>query len=445
MLGGNLNSGANAGLFYVNANNAPSNANWNYGASHSYDFHECQARSPRWNPENRTQKAAASRRKSNVAEFIGKTMAKTYGHTFDKIVDLDNIEAAIRAAAKGKRGKRSVQRALSDIGECARRVRDILVNDKPFLPEVREGHGIGDGLDRKKRVIVHPNFTEQIIDHAIIQVLAPHFMSRFFRWSCGSIPGRGQEAMVKHLMAKVRRRQEKAKYYALLDVAKCFDTIDADAVFAELKRYERDPRTLCLLRKKTNANTVLMPDGKIRKGGVPIGVFSSPWFVNIALNRVDHAFKDSCGIYLLVRFMDDIFVAHGNKRELRRAIDEATRELARFGLKWKTRPVIRKWAYGDIGKVRFCGVQFTRETVEVRDAVYLRAVKTARRIARKPQQKKRVTWYDASKIISYGGRFAAFESWNAFTTCVLRDAVSYAEMRNKISQHDKAKARSTNV
>lgn len=30
-LGGNLNNGANAGLLYFNANNAPSNANWNYG------------------------------------------------------------------------------------------------------------------------------------------------------------------------------------------------------------------------------------------------------------------------------------------------------------------------------------------------------------------------------------------------------------------------------
>lgn len=36
LLGGNLNNGASAGLFYFNSNNAPSNANWNYGASHSY-------------------------------------------------------------------------------------------------------------------------------------------------------------------------------------------------------------------------------------------------------------------------------------------------------------------------------------------------------------------------------------------------------------------------
>ena len=32
--GGNLNNGTNAGPCYMNANNAPSNANWNYGGAH---------------------------------------------------------------------------------------------------------------------------------------------------------------------------------------------------------------------------------------------------------------------------------------------------------------------------------------------------------------------------------------------------------------------------
>ena len=32
--GGNLNDGGNAGPCYMNANNAPSNGNWNYGGAH---------------------------------------------------------------------------------------------------------------------------------------------------------------------------------------------------------------------------------------------------------------------------------------------------------------------------------------------------------------------------------------------------------------------------
>ena len=37
--GGNVNNGANAGPCYFNANNAVSNANWNYGAALSLTQH----------------------------------------------------------------------------------------------------------------------------------------------------------------------------------------------------------------------------------------------------------------------------------------------------------------------------------------------------------------------------------------------------------------------
>lgn len=372
-------------------------------------------------------------------------MAKTYRHTYDLICDRDNIQAAIFAAAKGKRRKKPVQYALSHIDETVERIHDILVNHRRYLPSPRNAHEINDGIRTKRRIIVHPTFTEQIIDHCIIQVLQPHFVGRFFRWSCGSIPGRGQEGMIKHLMAKVRKHQDKVKYYAILDVGKCFDTIDADALYGEICKYEADPETLALLKYKIESNEIRLRDGTVRKGGVPIGVFTSPWFANIALNRVDHCFKDDNALYILVRFMDDMFVAHGNRRQLKRAIDDATKVLAGFGLKWKTKPVIRKWAYGDIGKIRFCGVQITRETCEVRDTVYLRAVRTVNRIARKLAEKKRVTWYDAAKVISYGGRFEAFGSWNAFGKNVLQGKIKYSWARQKVAAHDKLKQRNQNV
>ena len=450
MLGGNVNNGANAGLFYFNANNAPSNSNWNYGASHSYGMQgfpkKCSYRSSRRKPENWPSKAPISRQTPNMGEVIGKSrrtekVAKTYKHTFEQICDAENIRAALHAAAKGKRDKKSVRGALAREDEVVAHIRRILTESIQFLPKIRNGHKVNDGIKAKKRIICHPSFTEQIIDHAIIQIIKPHFMRSFYRWSCGSIPGRGQESMIKYVAASIRRNDSGAKYYVKFDVAKCFDTINADAIYDELKKYEADKRTLALLRYKLDANTVRHPDGKIVKGGVPIGVYTSPWLVNVALNCVDHCLKDECGMNLEVRFMDDIFVTHGNKRELERAIAAAEKVLARFGLRWKERPVIRKWAYGDIGKVRFCGVQLTRETVEVRDVVFIRAVRTVNRIARKMARKVRVTWYDAAKVISYGGRFAAFESWNAFSKNVLQGKVSYQSMRQKISAHDRLKAK----
>ena len=365
-------------------------------------------------------------------------MGATYENTYAQICDTENIRAALHAAAKGKKHKSGVRRALAREDETVETVRDILVNHKPFLPAVRAGHEINDGIRLKKRVIVHPSFTEQIIDHALLQVVAPHFERRFYRWSCGSIPGRGQEEMAKYICRKVLAHPEKCKYLAVLDVKSCFPSTWAGAVYGEIEKIERDPETLALIKYKLDANRVRLESGAIVEGGIPIGLYTSPWFVNLALSPFDHAVKDDCGIYLMVRFMDDILMAHGNRREFRRAIDAGTVAIARFGLSWKNEPVISLWVGGDRGKVRFCGAHFMKDgSMELHDKIFIRARRTVNRIDRKRRSGRRVTWYDAAKVVSYAGRFASFGSWGAFGPCALQGKVRFSSMRQKISAHDR--------
>lgn len=362
---------------------------------------------------------------------------KRYTDTYAKICDPDNIRAALFAAARGKRKKRSVQKALANEDATVERIRDILVNHREFLPAVRIGHQINDGIRRKKRVIVHPTFDEQIIDHALLQVIGPHFMRRFYRWSCGSIPGRGQESMSKYVKRKILAKPKRCRHYAKLDIRKCFDTLDTAAVFAEIAKTERDPETLRLVRYKLDRNAVRLPDGSIRRGGVPIGLYTSPWFVNIALTPFDHRVKDDLGVYVMVRFADDILMVDGNGRVMKRAIVTGTGAATEYGFGWKSRPVVRRWAAGDAGKMRFCGIHFTRETAEIRDEVFVRARRTMARISWKRRTERRVTWYDAAKVISYGGRFRGFGAFAVFGRHVLRGMVDYASMRRKISAHDR--------
>ena len=365
-------------------------------------------------------------------------MGRTYDNTYAAICDRGNIRAALDAAAKGKRHKRAVKLALAHEDETVERIRDTLVNHKPFLPEVRQGHEINDGIRLKKRIIVHPSFTEQIIDHAMMQVLEPHFERKMYRWSCGSIPGRGQEDMSKYICRMVAAHPEKCKYFAVMDVKSCFPSTWTDAVYAEIAKIERDPKTLQLVRYKLDANRIRLESGAVIEGGIPIGLYTSPWFVNLALTPFDHTVKDDCGIYLMVRFMDDIMMAHGNKREFKRAIEAGTVAIARFGLSWKKRPVVTLWLAGDMGKIRFCGAHFMKDgSMELHDKIFIRARRTVNRIDRKRRTGRRVTWYDASKVVSYSGRFAAFGSWNAFGPCVLQDKVRLFDMRQKISAHDR--------
>lgn len=365
-------------------------------------------------------------------------MAHTSKHLFEKIVDPENIEAAIRRAARGKRHKRVVRLALLNIDETVERVRKMLVDETYAPPRIRQAHEINDGFRLKKRIIVHPSFDELIVDHSVLQVLKGVFVRRFYHWSCGSIPGRGQESMIQYVYKKLLEKPKNCKYYVKLDVSKCFDSINPEVLKTLLKKYIRDNKLLRLLDRIIDANTLRLADGSTKKVGAPIGLYTSPWFANIVLTEIDKILKDKCGIYLEVRYIDDIFVSHGNRRELVKALEVATKRLAELGLKWKTKPIIRKWADGNIGKVRFCGVHLMRRRVQLHDSVYIRARRTANRILRKKKAKKRVTWYDAAKIISYGGRFKAFYSYRAFTRDVLgRAGIKYADMRRKISDHDK--------
>lgn len=362
---------------------------------------------------------------------------QNYTDTYAKICDPENIRAAIHAAARGKRRKRSVRRALANEDATVERVRSILLEHRRYLPEVRIGREINDGIKAKKRIIVNPSFDEQIIDHALLQVIAPHFQKRFYNWSCGSVPGKGQEAMVAYMKRKVLSKPKSCKYYVKLDIKKCFDNLDVDAIYAEIARIERDPETLALIRYKLDSNAVFMPDGSVRKGGVPIGLYTSPWFVNIALTPFDHKVKDDCGVYMMVRFMDDILMVDGNRRKLEEAVDKGEERIGRFGFSWKSAPVVRKWAFGDIGKVRFCGIHISREGTEIRDTIFVRARKTVARIVGKMKRGRRVTWYDAARIISYGGRFLGFRAFSVFSKHVLRGRLKISRMRQKVSAHDK--------
>ena len=196
---------------------------------------------------------------------------------------------------------------------------------------------------------------------------------------------------------------------------------------------------LSLIRRILDGNAVRMPDGKVRKGGLPIGLFTSPWFMNFILGDVDNCFKDDFGVSVEMRFMDDIPLFDTNKRRLRRAVEAATKVLARYGLKWKRTPQIHKFNR----KVRICGFcVYPDGRVELRDRVYLNGRRLGARLLKKRKGGRRFTAYDAQKMTSYSARFKAFGCYRAFVEEVLHGGkLTMSDMASIISRHDRAKAK----
>lgn len=355
---------------------------------------------------------------------------KTYNNLFDKITDPLNIEAAIQKAAKGKRRKHSVRRALKNPQEIAAKISAELKTGTWRPVQQHNAREINDGIALKKRIIVCPQFIrEQVVHHSVMRICAPLFLRKFYRYSCGSIPGRGREFASKHI-SKMLLDRKNTKYFVKLDVKKFFDSVSPLYAFREIRRTIRDKRTLLLFAKILRANKVRMPDSSIRRGGVPIGFYTSPWIANVLLNPLDHYLKEQCGVAVVVRYVDDILLMDSNKRRLKKAVAAVKTFLAARKLRLKREPAIHRT---DKCKITFIGFVFTRGKTVMNAAAFLRACRTARHIGKK----RKLTIYDARRVLSYCGMFKHTNTRKAFAKYIAPN-VDIRKCREKIQRRDKA-------
>ena len=80
------------------------------------------------------------------------------------------------------------------------------------------------------------------------------------------------------------------------------------------------------------------------------------------------------------------------------------------------------------------GFKFYRDKTTIRGKIFIRAIRKARKI----KLKKRLTWYDASQILSYLGWFKATNTYQAYKKYV-EPNVNIKQCKKIISHHYKKK------
>ena len=356
---------------------------------------------------------------------------KTYNNLFDKFTRVENIKASIKEAAKGKRHKKSVQYALENVEEIAFEISKQLQMMQWRPKEIHNVRVINDGIAMKKRNIVCPEFIrEQIVHHAIMRVTAPLFQRKFYRYSCGSVPKRGKEFAIKYLAKQLLDRR-KAKYFTVIDIHHCFESIRPSIVFKELRRTISDKKTLLLFARILRYNKVRMPDGTIKRSGLLMGMFTSPWLANILLNPLDHLLKEECEMNTVVRYMDDIIIIHSNKRRMKRALARAEAFLEERKLKLKQAPAIH---LVDKVAINYIGATLARGKTTLGSRMFLKAKRAATKVAKK----QKPTLYDARKMVSYAGQFKHYNTRKAFVKYV-DQKVSIKKCRAIISEKERNK------
>lgn len=354
---------------------------------------------------------------------------KTYNHLFEKIVSEENIKLAIRKAAKGKRNKATVRKALENIDEVAKNLSDLLRLGEWKPLEVHQTKEINDGIELKKRYIVCPNFVlEQCVHHAIMNVCEPLFAKKFYKYSCGSVKGNGAEQAKKYIEKILKKHPRETKYVAKLDIKKFFHNAKPSFIFHEIRKTIRDKRVLRLFILILRANKQII-NGEVVKGGIPIGFFVSPHFANILLNQIDHMIKEKLGVEFYVRYMDDMILFSANKRKLKKACIAVSDEIQRLGMNLK--PI---WQVHKMESVTFIGYQFQRGYVRLRGRLFLKVIRLIRRV----KAKARMTIHDCLRVLSYMGRFKNANTYQAFKRYVAA-YINIRELRKKVSNFYKKK------
>lgn len=416
---------------------------------------------------------------------------KTYKNLYEKIISEENLKKAFFKAAKGKRNRKDIQHILDNADEHVAILHGILERED-FRPAHHKPVQINDGFKMKKRHIIKPYYKyEQVVHHAIIQVLAPtdkeiaadHSLKKIinrgaYEFTCGSVKGRGAHYGKRYIERWIRKDRKNTKYVLKIDVRHFFESIPHDRLKEKLRKVIADEKTLRLLDLIIDA----VP------AGLPLGYYTSQWLANFYLQDLDHFIKQEvwqpekekkqkqyaarkkrqgaesytmpdflCGVKYMVRYMDDIVCFSANKRDLKTALERIESYCSeKLGLvikknkqifplskeipltekeleaRQKAKKRIKK-KVKEIGRaLDFMGFLFRRTRTTIRKAILYRITRKARKVAKK----EKANWYDASSIISRMGYFRHTDAYNVYLERV-KPYVNIKKLKKIVSNHER--------
>jgi len=320
-------------------------------------------------------------------------------------------------ASLGKRDRKHVKAILDDIDYYALEIQKMLVN-KTYVPSPYTIKRIYDGAHKKERVISKPRFyPDQIIHWALMLVLEPIMMRGMYEYTCGSVPGRGT-TYGQNLIRKALDDDYKGTKYCLkMDISKFYPSIDQSLLKKMFRRVIKDRNCLWLVDAIIESS----------ESGLPIGNYTSQWFSNFFLQSLDHFIKEKLGVKHYIRYVDDLVILGGNKKELHRIRKEIEKFLESKKLKmkpnWQVFPVSKRF-------IDFLGLKFYRDKTTLRKANSLRIRRRMAKIAKK----KTFNYLDACAIVSYWGWIKRSDSYNFYLKYV-RSKVSLARAKGAIRYH----------
>ena len=273
-------------------------------------------------------------------------------------------------------------------------LRDEIISGNISFPKIWYREKI-DGSSGKVRRIGIQNVKQQLYDYIAVEGLIP-LLKRIGEYQCASIKGRGTLSGKKSIARWMKNKNN--RYFAKLDVQKCFESIDQEKLLSFLQRHIKNDRLINLIR-------ILI--GSFEKG-LSIGSYLSQYLCNLYMSILYHYIMED--LYRVRRgksgdtrtrlvnkcliYMDDILIIGSRRRDLEKAIRHIIQKASELGLVIKSNYQIRSI---DGNAIDMMGYKIYRTHTEIRGRIFLR-IRRAYHKARSG-----ITPHIAKKCLSYYG------------------------------------------
>lgn len=163
---------------------------------------------------------------------------------------------------------------------------------------------------KKRHLCYTVTFPDRVIQHIILQIVAPILLDTSIRDSYAAQKGKGTHLCSMRVREAIYSDPEGTRYYLKEDIKKYFDNIPRDILFKFIKRKIKDRLILNIIHE--------FIFGAPGRKGLPIGMYSSQIFSSFMLTFFDHWVKESLHVRYYFRYMDDLVFLSDSKAVLHR-------------------------------------------------------------------------------------------------------------------------------
>lgn len=308
---------------------------------------------------------------------------------YDLIRARDNVALAVKNACKDHAKDPFVIHIKEDPEPYIDAVCEILDNEafhySEFLSKVIFERG------KWRHLCYTRTFPDRIVQHAVMQIVAPILLGTCTADTYAAIPGRGLHKANQAIRAALKNDPNHTRYCLKIDVKSYFPSVDREILWELIKRKIRCSRTLKILH-----TMIFDCPGE----GLLIGLYISQILSSFYLSTFDHYVKEVLGQPYYFRHMDDVVVLSGNKDVLRWCLFYMTRELNKLGLtvkgNWQIFPV-------DSRGIDFIGYVFRHTHTRVRKRNKIAYKRSCSRIVWAVAHKRQITPHMLMSKQSYEG------------------------------------------